>query len=144
MDYKLSKASLKDIDRLIEYKLKSIFDYAVNLNEEEILRINDYVKNEIPIQLSNYKLIKIGNDIIGSLLVEKYKDGYLLDEIYIDKEFRNNGIGTNIIKNILHDKLIVYLWVYKNNEKAIELYFRLGFNIVLETETRYFMKYISN
>ena len=65
----------------------------------------------------------------------------LLDEIYLEEEYRNKGIGTEIIKDILNNNDVVYLWVYKENEKAISLYKKLGFNVIEETESRYCMKY---
>ena len=65
----------------------------------------------------------------------------MLDEIYIESDFRNKGIGTKIIKEILQENKVVYLWVYKENEKAISLYKKLGFKVVDETDTRFFMKY---
>lgn len=141
MEYKLINASFNDIDIITEYKLKSIFDYANDLSDEEINKINKYVSNSIPKLLSFYKLIVVNNKKIGCLLVTKYKEGYLLDEIYLEEEFRGLGIGSNIIKNILNKYNTVYLWVYKNNIKAFNLYLRLGFNIVEETETRFLMLY---
>ena len=74
-------------------------------------------------------------------MVIDYLDGVLLDEIFIEEEYRNNKIGTQIISNVLSNYSIVYLWVYKSNSKAIKLYEKLGFNIIKSTETRYFMKY---
>lgn len=65
----------------------------------------------------------------------------MIDEIYINKEYRSLGIGTNIIKNILDINKNVYLWVYKDNEQAVSLYKRLGFIVVDETESRYYMKH---
>lgn len=141
MDYNLFQADKKDVDILIKNKLNNIFEYAIDLSYEEIEKINNYVKNKIPKQLSNYKIIVKDNEIIGCVLVEKYKDGYLLDEIYIEKEFRNIGIGSDVMRNILKDKEIVYLWVYKNNVMALKLYLKFGFCIEQETETRYFMKW---
>ena len=35
----------------------------------------------------------------------------------------------------------IYLWVYKENIKAVSLYKRLGFKIIDETESRYYMEY---
>ena len=140
MNYNLVKANIDNQELLIKYKLNSIIDYATNLSEEEINKINNYVKTNIPKQISNYKLIIVNDNIIGCLLVEKYKDGILLDEIYIESNFRNLGIGSSIIENIIKDKKIIYLWVYKNNVKAIKLYLKLKFKIEEETETRYFMK----
>lgn len=78
---------------------------------------------------------------MGCVLVTKNDDGVLIDEIYIEKEYRNNGIGTDIIKNILQNNTIVYLWVYKLNKKAISLYKKLELKIIKETETRYYMRY---
>ena len=63
----------------------------------------------------------------------------MLDEIYIEKDYRNKKIGTNIIKDILKNNDTVYLWVYKDNKKAISLYERMGFNICQSTDTRYYM-----
>lgn len=142
MDYLLESASKIDIDRLINYKLNNIFDYAKNLEQEEIDKINNYVKNNIPKQLNDYKLIKIGKEIIGCLLVEKYQEGVLLDEIYLEELYRDRGIGTHIIKEVLNNNEKVYLWVYKDNLKAFNLYKKLGFIIKEETENRYFMEYM--
>ena len=120
-----------------------MFAYAKDLKQEEINRINKYVKANVPRQIKNYKLIMNDDKIIGCILVEKYLDGFLLDEIYIEKEYRNKKIGTELIKGIQTKYSPVYLWVYKQNIRAYNLYKRLGFEIQQETETRYFMKYLN-
>ena len=83
----------------------------------------------------------IDNDIIGCLLLTNKDDGKLLDEIYLEEDYRNKGIGTSIIKDILYNNDIVYLWVYKDNINTISLYKKLGFDVINETESRYYMKY---
>ena len=75
------------------------------------------------------------------MLLEKYEDGILLNEIYIDKKYRRKGIGTNILTNILNNNSKVYLWVYKENYNALNLYKKLGFKIKETSKNRYFMKY---
>lgn len=141
MDYKLINATDENLENIIKYKLNSIFDYAENLSQDEKIEIRNYVESHVPNQLEYYKNIVVNNIIIGCLLVEQKDDGVLLDEIYIDNEYRNKGIGTNIINNVLRENKIVYLWVYKANISAIKLYQKLGFNIIDETDTRYYMKY---
>ena len=141
MNYKLMKANIDDVSILIDYKLKSIFDYAENLSLEEIKQINNYIKSNVPKQIDDYKVICINDKKVGCLLVVNKDDGVLLDEIYLEEKYRNNGIGTSIIKEILSNYNIVYLWVYKLNTKALSLYKKLGFKIIDETETRYYMKY---
>ncbi len=73
--------------------------------------------------------------------MEDREDGILIDEIYLEKEYRNLGIGTSIIKELILANKIIYLWVYQQNKKAIKLYIKLGFQIIEKTETRYYMKY---
>lgn len=51
MNYKIEKATESDSSRLKKYKLKNIFEYAEKLPREEIIKINNYVKKTIPIQL---------------------------------------------------------------------------------------------
>ena len=141
MNYRLVNATKRDILKLIEYKLESIFDYAENLSLEEINQINDYVKSNVTKELNNYKVICIDDKKVGVLLITNKDDGVLLDEIYLEERYRNKGIGTSIIKEILSNYNIVYLWVYKLNIKALSLYKKLGFKIINETKTRYYMKY---
>lgn len=141
MKYKLNKANTNNINSLIEYKLNIILEYAPNLINTEINEIKNYVIDEVSNKLDNYKIINMENKEIGCLLIENKDDGILLDEIYIEEEYRNKGIGTDIVKNILLNNNIVYLWVYKLNTKAIDLYKRMGFVIIDETESRYYMKY---
>ena len=141
MEYKLSTSSNKDINRLIEYKKRTIYEYAKDLSNEEIDKINKYVTSEVPKLINDYCNIIVDNKIVGCLLLTNKDDGKLLDEIYLEEEYRNKGIGTEIINDILNNNNIVYLWVYKENEKAISLYKKLEFNVIEETESRYYMKY---
>ena len=141
MEYKLSTSSNKDINRLIEYKKRTIYEYAKDLSNEEIDKINKYVTSEVPKLINDYCNIIVDNKIVGCLLLTNKDDGKLLDEIYLEEEYRNKGIGTEIINDILNNNDIVYLWVYKENEKAISLYKKLEFNVIEATESRYYMKY---
>ena len=141
MNYKLVKSSNDDIDKLIDYKKKTIFEYAKNLPRDEINKINNYVKNNVEKFLNNYFNIVVDNIMVGCLLLTDRDDGILLDEIYLEEEYRNNGIGTDIIKNVISNNDIIYLWVYKENLIAVSLYKKLGFKVVEATESRYYMKY---
>ncbi len=141
MKYELINSSKNDIERLIKYKKETIYEFANNLSEEEINRINNYIITNVPKLLDNYFNIVINNKVIGCVLITNKDDGKLLDEIYIEEKFRNKGIGTSIIKDIIRENSIVYLWVYKENKQAISLYKKLGFKVIDETDSRYYMKY---
>lgn len=141
--YKLENASIKDIERIKKYKLNTIFEFAKDLDKEEVERINNYVNEIVPKQILEYKNIILNNIVVGSFLLTKNEAGLLLDEIFIEEQYRNKGLGASIIKDIISKtNNNVYLWVYKDNIKAINLYNKLGFNIKEETGSRYYMEYI--
>ena len=139
--YKLVKASKKDIPRLIRYKKDIIYMYSKDLAEDERNKIDEYVITSVNEMFKDYYNIIIDDKIIGSILLKDMPQGKLLYEIYLEKDFRNTGIGTDIIRKMLKKNRNIYLWVYKENKKAISLYKRLGFIIVDETDSRYYMKY---
>lgn len=141
MKYNLINATNKDTDYIKKSKLYNIFTYADDLPKDEVMRINNYVDEHIPVEITDYKIIMCNKNKVGCLLVVKKDDGVILDEIYLEEEYRNKGIGTDIIKNILKINPIVYLWVYKKNIKAISLYKKMKFKIINETENRCYMKY---
>ena len=141
-NFKIENATINDLDRIKYYKLKSIVEYAKNLSEEEMTKIDNYICKSVPALIKEYKNIIYNKKIIGSILVRKIDDGLLLDEIFIEKEYRNNGIGSSIIKNyVLDNDDNIYLWVYKDNIKAFNLYKNLGFKIKEETGSRYYMEF---
>ncbi len=141
MSYQLEESTEEDIETLKRHKFASVFSYAKDLTNEEKEKIENYVNEEIPKQIGKSQMIKKGNETIGSLFVRPYEDGVLLDEIYLEEEWRDKGIGTKLIKQVISENQIVYLFVYQENEKAISLYKRLDFKVIEETKERFLMKY---
>lgn len=142
VSYQLEPAGNGDVERIRKYKLASILDYAGDLNQTELDRINRYVDEQLPKQLGYYQNVVCDGVTVGSILVRQIDDGLLLDEIFIEKKYRGRGIGSSVIKNILScSNDSVFLWVYKTNVDAIRLYRNLGFVVVDETNTRYYMAY---
>lgn len=139
--YDVKPATFNDLERIKRYKYQTIVEYADSLNLEEKNKIKKYIDDNVKTLIDEYKNILYNKKIVGSYLVRKIDEGYLLDEIFIEKEYRNKGIGTSIIQKIIrkyNDRL--YLWVYKANQKAIILYKKLGFIVIDETDTRFYMK----
>ena len=113
MEYKLSKSSEKDINRLIEYKNRTIYQYAKDLSNEEIDRINKYVTSEVPRLINDYCNITVDNKIVGCILLTNNDNGKLLDEIYLEEEYRNKGYAKSLLKFLCgnfkqkHNKILV-------------------------------------
>ncbi len=140
INYKLIKATSKDFERLKKYMLANILKFSKDLTNDEVKKINLYVNNEISNKLDKYKNIIYKDVIIGSILISKIKRGLLIEEIYIEDNYRNKGIGSYLLNDIiLSNKKDIYLWVYKDNKLAVKLYKSLGFNILQKTKTRYYM-----
>lgn len=136
--YKLIDATSNNIELIKDIKFETIISNPSEFGTDEIEKIKEYVDVTVKEFLDKIKMIIINDSIAGIFLVRDFEDGVLLDEIYLYDEYRNQGIGTELINSIKDPK--VYLWVYKNNTKAISLYKHLGFEIIEETETRYKMK----
>ena len=138
--YSLVVANEKDIEQIIKFKTNNIFAYAKDIDEKEKKKIQKYVEKDISSEISNYKMIMVDNKVVGTIGVIDYEDSKMIDEIFIEEEYRNKGIGTSIIKDILDKYDGMYLWVYKDNKEAIKLYKRFNFEVVEDTENRYLMK----
>lgn len=139
--YMLRKATEEDFNFIKEAKITTIFDYAKNISKEEKEDILSYVDRFTNKFLNDYKIIVKDGKNCGVFLIRDYEDGVLLDEIYLLPEFRNLGIGSDLISKeiIKHNK--VYLWVYKSNVRAVALYKKLHFEVFDDKGERYLMLY---
>lgn len=91
-------------------------------------------------------LYKKENKSIGYIFAKKIDDKYLIDGLYVDVNFRNKGIATKLIKEIIREIYLlgdyeIFINVLKKNKVAVNLYNKLGFNTKEETDSRYYMKY---
>ena len=139
MNYKLVPSTHDDIENIINYKLDSILKYASSLSNQEKNRIINYVKKSVPEQINNYNSIVLNDLNIGCLLIEKFLDGIIINELYIIDKFRGLGIGSSILRDIIRSNDLIYLWVYKDNSRALNLYQKLGFKVKEETDSRMLM-----
>ena len=91
-------------------------------------------------------LYKKENKPIGYIFAKKIDDKYLIDGLYVDINFRNKGIATKLIKEIIREIYLlgdyeIFINVLKKNKVAVNLYNKLGFNTKDDTDSRYYMKY---
>ena len=76
--------------------------------------------------------------------------GYIGDEIpelsiAVDRVFRNHGIGTKLLQEIIDDYIRkgypkLSLSVHKDNP-SLHLYYRTGFKVIAEKDTSFIMLY---
>lgn len=92
-------------------------------------------------------LYKNNNINLGYIFAKKIDDGYLIDGLYVDKNYRNNGIATKLLKRINKEiyslgNYQIFIYVVKENTVAVDLYKNLGFTIIEEVDNKYHMKYL--
>lgn len=102
-------------------------------------QLDYHIKNFAP----NKTRIIIYNSLeVGFLVVERYSDKIFIENILIDPTFQAKGIGTKVLTDIMTevtDKK-VELQVFKINERAKQLYDRLGFQTYEQTDLHYKMR----
>ena len=112
----------------------------MNLNELQEILISDFddfwsfstLKEEVENENSSYIIGKINNEIIGFAGLKKIFDQADIMNIVIKKTYRNQGIGTLLLENLIllaKDLNIstLFLEVNEQNKPAIHLYEKLGF-----------------
>jgi ribosomal protein S18 acetylase RimI-like enzyme len=82
---------------------------------------------------------------VGAIALERHDTHIQIEDLYIRKEFQNQGIGTSIILDLIEESRQkskpVRLRVLSSSPARV-LYERLGFVVVQTTPERYFMEYI--
>jgi len=106
---------------------------------EENQNINIISKNNILEDLKNnqtlYYTLKLDNRIIGYIAFDTVLENMDIQSIVIAKDYQHKGHGTTLL-NFAFDYAIennitnIFLEVRKSNEKAINLYEKLGFEFV--------------
>lgn len=87
------------------------------------------------------RVVLVNGTSIGLIAVEERGEDVWLDEIQITREWRDKGIGTAIVQEIVSRTPSVRLQVLKKNVRAQGFYQRLAFRIVGETDTHYIMQH---
>lgn len=111
-----------------------------HLNELQEILISDFddfwsfstLKEELETENSSYIIGKINNEIIGFAGLKIIFDQADIMNIVIKKTYRNQGIGTLLLENLIllaKDLNIstLFLEVNEQNKPAIHLYEKLGF-----------------
>lgn len=78
---------------------------------------------------------------VGWLQLQDAEDAIYIHQLYIDADYQSRGIGTELLSEIVdrarRQSKPVHLWVMRNNERARQLYERLGFLAVDEDRVKF-------
>lgn len=96
--------------------------------------VKNYFKNIVKLKDNILLGYKKDNKIVGYLYLKPIENHYLIDGLYVEKEYRNQSIATSLIKEaekILKQKGIKYvdINVLNNNKLAKDIYESLEFKV---------------
>ena len=122
MDIKIEKMTITDLNN-IKDNLNNDFDDFWNYN---------VLKEEIESNNSKYIIAKIDTEIVGFAGIKIIMDEADIMNIVTKKTFRNKGIGTLLLENLISiayelQLSSISLEVNEENSPAIHLYEKFGF-----------------
>lgn len=130
-----------------EAEMKKVEDIAMNVWNEHYISIIekdqieymiskfqscDAIKKQMEDDGYKYCILNFKGTNVGYLAFKKEGKQLFLSKLYVEKEYRNNGIAEIAIKHLMHicdrDGLEkIWLNVNKKNCKSIEIYEKMGF-----------------
>lgn len=122
MNIEINKMTSQDLDEISDI-LISDFDEFWNYN---------ILKNELNSTSSHYIIAKNNKKIVGFAGIKVMIDEADIMNIVVKKDFRNNGVGSLLLENLINlsKKLNLYsitLEVNEENSQAIHIYEKFGF-----------------
>ena len=142
MELTFRKAENEDAERIFQFNKELILQYET-LEEINLDYVLSWVQKKISSRIGEYTVICAEGKKAGYYHFFRNEEGELeLDDLYIFPEFRNQGIGSVVIKKCCTSvKEPVMLYVFTRNKGAVSLYKRMGF-LVTETikDSRLIMK----
>lgn len=137
-----NQADICDVEPIYRFCKQLIDDYedTESIDYDKVL---EWVRRKIEKFIDEYTKVCLSGETVGYYRFYRNGDGeYEIDDLYVFPEYRNRGIGTEIIKKCCSSvNASVMLYVFIGNEGAVALYQRLGFEIVRTVNgTRYVMR----
>lgn len=71
---------------------------------------------------------------------DKYSGWFFLTDLFVEKEYRSQGIGTRLLKSLEEQVSIIgvgHIWLWTSGEEALRFYQRQQYNIFIEMENWY-------
>ncbi len=100
MELHYKTSNVDDIDRLLEIQKGHVLRYE----DPTIVNVNDVLKRvemNLRSNIESYTTVWIDDEIVGYYrMVEDYDFYYDLSFLYVLKEYRRQGIGTQIIEHL--------------------------------------------
>ena len=132
----------EDAKVILQFNRQLIHRYE-DIDAIDYDRVLNWVAKNIESNLPCFRRVFRDEKLVGYYGLLSSGKGTELDSFFVLPEFRNQGIGTEVLRHIqISAESPIFLYVFRRNTGAIALYRRMGFAIVKEVgSTRYVMEY---
>lgn len=129
MDIRYTPADKIDIEPIFKLN-KALIDEYENTEMIDYQKALSWVRNKVETHIQEYICITLNEKKVGYYYFH-HTDGKMeIDDLYIFPQYRNMGIGTEILKKCIAETSVpIFLYVFADNKRAIVLYQRLGFQV---------------
>jgi len=139
MQIQIQKGEDSDLDAIARFQIAMAYETEnYRLDPETVLKgVGEVLNNE---KLGAYYVAVVENKVVGSLLTtyewSDWRNGTVLwiQSVYVDSSFRKQGVYASLYSHIktlvAGDESLkgIRLYVDESNQKAMEVYARLGMN----------------
>lgn len=129
MELVLKRCSELDIENIFLFNkhLIDTYENLENIDYEYVLR---WISLKIEKNIHEYTSIYLFDQLVGYYRFHEVDDKMELDDFFVIEEYRNKGIGTAVLKQLIQTNKTIFLYVFVKNIHAIRLYERFGFKII--------------
>jgi ribosomal protein S18 acetylase RimI-like enzyme len=138
MIFNIRKATDEDLDLTFIIKKNALREYLEMLWGWNEKAQKDFHRKEF--KKEHFQVIEIQNETIGYLEIEPFIDHIFLANLMILQKFQGKGIGKIIMEDLLKNNPKIVLEVLQVNQRAIQFYKGLGFEIIEDLEVSFRMK----
>ena len=127
LTYKTSNHS--DISKIYELS-KNLIDQYEDIESIDYEFVLNWIYKKIEENIHEYTSIYLDDTLVGYYHFYEVKNKMELDDFYILNEYQNKGIGSKVLNDLIQTDKKIFLYVFKKNIKAIQLYERFDFKII--------------
>jgi ribosomal protein S18 acetylase RimI-like enzyme len=138
MIFNIRKATDEDLNLTFIIKKNALREYLEMLWGWNEKAQKDFHQREF--KKEHFQVIEIQNETIGYLEIEPFIDHIFLANLMILQKFQGKGIGKIIMEDLLKNNPKIVLEVLQVNQRAIQFYKGLGFEIIEDLEVSFRMK----
>lgn len=109
---------------------KENMDLYEDLDSLDYDFVLDYLYHDIEQAIAQYHVIYRNNIKVGYYCLHEDENEIELVDLYILKDFRHQGLGTQVLNKIIQEaSKPISLYAFSQNKRAIDMYLNHGFTI---------------